>query len=113
MKLKCTKINNVDKAVCTAEQKIAYNYASSYVNMGKKILKSDTPEFVKADALYQIEMLVTKDLLNKVKSDNYKFNIDAIVVAFRQGFRNFCENSFIAFDYATIGNCFKIPYEVC
>ena len=110
MILKCKKIRGVDKSVCTAEQKIAYNYACRYANIGKKILNADAPEFVKADGYFQVEKLV----LNDIKSNEAlcKYNIDAIIISFRQGFRNYCKNPFIALSYASIGNCFKIPYEI-
>ena len=55
MIIKCKKIKNVDKYVCTAEQKIAYNYAFSYIEFGKKILKADTAEINKTDGFFQIE----------------------------------------------------------
>ena len=110
MKLKCRKINNVDKSICTAEQKIAYNYAFSYAEFGKKILKTDTAEINKSDGFFQIENLVVNDIKNR--DDMKKYNIDAIIIAFRNGFRKYCEKSFVASDYETIGKCFEIPYSI-
>ena len=109
MTFKCSKIRGIDKSVCTAEQKIAYNYAARYVDIGKKIFNADVPEFVKNEGYFQLEKLV----LNDIKSNESlcKYNIDAIIIAFRQGFRNYCNNFFIALNYESIGEYFKIPYE--
>ena len=104
MILKCKKIKNVDKLVCTAEQKITYNYACRYANIGKKILNADAPEFIKADGYFQIEQMVLNDIKSNVKLN--KLNVDAIIISFRQGFKEYCKNPFIALNYASIGNCF-------
>lgn len=110
MKMKCTKIKNIDKSICTAEQKIAYNYAFMYADIGKQIINSDAPAFVKDGEMQKILNLV----IESVKKDEKmkRFNIDAIQVSFRQGFSNYCENFFIASTYESIGECFKIPYEI-
>lgn len=110
MIFKCNKIKNVDKSVCTAEQKIAYNYAFSWYDIGKKIIDKNIPEFVKSESFYQIEKEITKDIKNNPKMQ--KYNIDIIIIAFRQGFKNYCENFFIATDYKKIGEVFKIPYQI-
>lgn len=41
-----------------------------------------------------------------------KYNPDAIIIAFRQGFVDYCDNFFIASDYKKIGSVFAIPYEI-
>lgn len=110
MKLKCKKIYGVDKSICTAEQKIAYNYAFMYSDCGKRIINADTAEINKTDGFFQIERLVLNSI--KEKKEMQKYNIDAIIIAFRNGFRRYCENPFIASDYKTIGKCFEIPYSI-
>lgn len=110
MKLKCRKIRNVEKSVCTAEQKIAYNYAFSWYETGKNIVKADTFKYIKCKAMSEIERLVTEDILNK--EEMKKYNIDAIIIAFRNGFWKYCKDFFIATNYEAIGKCFAIPYEV-
>lgn len=110
MKLKCRKIRNVEKSVCVAEQKIAYNYAFSWYKSGKNIIKANTSKSIKYEAMFEIERLVTKDILNKKEME--KYNIDAIIIAFRNGFWQYCENFFIATNYEAIGKCFAIPYEI-
>ena len=78
MILKCKKIRGVDKSVCTAEQKIAYNYTCRYANMGKKIFNADVPEFVKANGYFQFEKLI----LNDIKSNETlnKYNKEANLI---------------------------------
>lgn len=110
MEMKCRKIRGIDKSICTAEQKIAYNYAFMWVSAGKTILKMYGSELAKSEGFHDIENLVLKDLLRN--PDMAKYNHDAIIVAFRQGFRNYCENWFIATDYERIGKVFHIPYKV-
>ena len=110
MNIKCRKIQNVEKTTCTAEQKIAYNFAFRYADLGKKILKSNAAESVKGTAFADITELVMFDIIKN--KELKKYNIDAIIIAFRNGFRNYCKNPFIATDYETIGNCFKIPYGI-
>ena len=110
MILKCKKIRGIDKSVCTAEQKIAYNFAFRYADLGKKVLNADAPKFVKADGYFQIEQMVLQEVKGNVKLN--KLNIDAIQIAFRQGFKEYCKKPFIALSYSQIGDCFKIPYDI-
>lgn len=110
MKLKCKKIRNIDKSICTCEQKIAYNYACQWYEAGKNILNSDCAEFVKSDAIMEIEQNVIDSI--KLHEIDKKYNIDAIIIAFRNGFRNYCNNYFIAYNYEIIGKVFYIPYDV-
>ena len=39
-------------------------------------------------------------------------NIDAIIVAFRNGFKSYCEKFFIASNYEQVGKTFAIPYGI-
>jgi hypothetical protein len=108
--LKCKKISGIEKSVCVAEQKIAYNYAFMYVDCGKRIIEADIAGINKADGFYQIERIVLNSI--KSKKEMQKYNIDAIIIAFRNGFEKYCKKSFIANDYKAIGECFNIPYTV-
>lgn len=110
MKLKCRKIPGIEKSICTAEQKIAYNYAFSCYELGKKILSQDLPEFVKSEYFNDITLKVIKNIQNNPELS--KYNIDCIIVAFRQGFKKYCTNYFIATNYTQIGKCFAIPYDI-
>lgn len=117
MKLKCKKINGVEKNICTAEQKIAYNYAFSYHNIYSVRIKEyikkygfEPTEISKNELYFEIENIVIKDIKNR--DDMKKYNIDAIIIAFRNGFVNYCNDFFIATDYEMIGKCFIIPYDI-
>lgn len=114
MKLKCRKIRNVPKTVCTCEQKIAYNFAFMWFNTGERILEYQLPEFVKADGFDDIERKVLNSLINGDDAEKFKkYNIDAIMVAFRQGFRKLCESpKGMCTSYEEIGEMFPIPYEI-
>ena len=67
-------------------------------------------EFVKSDAIMEIEQNVIDSI--KFHEIDKKYNIDAIIIAFRNGFRNYCNNYFIAYNYEIIGKTFYIPYDV-
>ena len=110
-KFKVSKIPNIEKSVCCAEQKIACNYAFMWEDAGKKIFNSNNAEFVKSEAYIQIENSVTNSIKNNPKMKRY--NLDVIIIAFRQGFKEFCKSRFSdRFSYEFIGNTFKIPYEI-
>lgn len=111
MKFKAHKIKNVSKSVCTAEQKIACNYADLYEIFAEKINNSDLPEFVKCDA----ENDVIKMLMKSIKENGIadKYNVDIIIVAFRRGFRKWQKVRFSErFSYEKIGEIFDFPYEI-
>ena len=108
--MKCHKIRGIDLRTCTAEQKIAYNYAFMWVDCGKKIFNSSSPESVKSEQLQDIIKAVIESI--ERKEINKAYNIDAIITAFRNGFTGYCKNFFIASDYETIGKAFPIPYKL-
>ena len=110
MVLKCKKISGVDKKVCTCEQKIAYNYAFSWMNVYQRRTKGLTNAIDKNAVFQDIIDFIIKDI--KSKKEMQKYNIDAIIIAFRNGFLTYCENFFIASEYSEIGKVFKIPYEI-
>ena len=49
--MKMHKIRGVDKKICTAEQKIAYNYAFMYRDVMERIRNSDTTAMAKDESL--------------------------------------------------------------
>ena len=108
--MKCHKIRGIDLKTCTAEQKIAYNYAFMWVDCGKKAFNSDNSESVKSEELQNIINCIIKNM--EQNGTNKRYNIDAVITAFRNGFRGYCKNFFIASDYETIGKAFPIPYEL-
>ena len=108
--MKCHKIRGIDLKICTAEQKIAYNYAFMWVDCGKKIFNSSNSESVKSEELQNIINAVVESI--KRSGTDRTYNIDAIITAFRNGFRGYCKNFFIASDYESIGKAFPILYEL-
>lgn len=110
MKIKVHKIKGIDKRICCAEQVIAYRYAAMYVDDGRRIEKSNAPEFIKKQLFDDIVTRVFQSL-NADVSDKW-YNFDAIIIAFRQGFRRHCENPFIPVNYTEIGLAFPIPGTV-
>lgn len=103
------KIRGVDKEVCTAEQKIAYNYAFMYRSTMEKIRDSDTTEITKDEAYQQ----VIGWLIRGVKDNGIdkKYNIDAIVHCFRNGIKNYMEGFSVLWNYEDIGKTFPCLYE--
>ena len=79
--MKMHKIYGVDKNICTAEQKIAYNYAFRQRNWLEKIYKSDSTEVVKSEA-YQ-DVISWFDKCIKDNGTDKGYNIDAIIHCFR------------------------------
>ena len=110
MAMKCGKIRGIDKSICTCEQKIAYNYAFSWVDVYQRRTKELTSSMDKMAVFQDIIDFITKDI--KSNDAMRKYNIDAIIIAFRNGFLKYCEKFFIASEYSEIGDVFKIPYEI-
>lgn len=110
MKMKCKKIAGVEKSICTCEQKIAYNYAFSWVEVYNRRCQECETEIQKNEVLQDIIDFIISDISRNETMK--KYNVDAIITAFRNGFTNYCKNFFIASDYETIGKVFIIPYEI-
>ena len=110
MKIKCKKINGIDKNICTCEQKIAYNYAFSWSEAYKRRITECTTEIQKTEVLQGIIDCIIKDISSR--EDMQKYNPDAIIVAFRNGFKSYCNKFFVASNYEQIGKVFSIPYGI-
>ena len=100
--MKFHKIRGIEKSVCTAEQKIAYNFASSDYDW---VMRSNME-------LWQYLGNVT----SRIKEDEKimkKYDIDAIIHCLRQGFINFCKTKYhILTSYEEIGKMFPSLYPV-
>ena len=108
--MKMHKIRNVDKSVCTCEQKIAYNYAFNWRTQLEKIYKSDCAQFVKSEAYQEIISFVIDSL--KRNGTDKKYNIDGIVHCFRNGIENYLKGYSILCSYAEIGKMFPCLYSI-
>lgn len=100
--MKFHKIRGIEKSVCTAEQKIAYNYAH------------DDYDWVIRSGMELWEYL---DSVTRRIRDNEeimkKYDIDAIIHCLRQGFVNFCKAKYhILTSYKEIGQMFPSLYPV-
>lgn len=92
------KIRGIDKQVCTAEQKIAYNFACRYRDLNNI-------------ELYQLAYMVADEI--KRSPELAKYDIDSITHCFRNGFINYKNNyPTILTDYETIGKVFYSLYEI-
>lgn len=110
MIMKCKKISGIEKNVCTAEQKIAYNYAFAWRDTYLRRCKDCTTMMQKSEVLQDIIDFIVKDVSNR--DDMKKYNADAIISAFRQGFLKYVDRFFIASSYEQIGRVFIIPYTI-
>lgn len=108
--MKMHKIYGVDKNICTAEQKIAYNYAFSHRTWLEMIYKSDNTEVVKSEAYQDVISLVAKCL--KDNGTDKKYNIDAIIHCLRNGIENYMKQHSILNSYEEIGKTFVCLYGI-
>lgn len=109
MKFKVKKIRNVDKNICFAEQKIAYNYAFSWRDILEKIYKSDKANSIK-NADYQTVINWIIDGIKEQEIDK-KYNLDAIIHCLRNGLEDYLSGFSILTSYEDIGKTFKCLYE--
>ena len=108
--MKMHKIRNIDKSVCTAEQKIAYNYAFMWRKTLKKIHDSDAMQVVKHQAYQDVINSVIRGI--KEQSIDKRYNIDAIVHCFRNGIENYINGYSILTSYEEIGKTFSCLYDI-
>ena len=100
MKLQYHKIRGVDKEICTAEQKMAYNLV--WAN-GDCLKRSDMDDY--AGIMWLLKMYRL--------SANYepgKYNEDAIFCCLRAGMIDYLKKPFIASSYEEIGKAFPAHY---
>lgn len=100
--MKFHKIRGVDKSICTAEQKIAYNYAFSDYDWAVRS-NLELPEYLDS---------VTKRI--KENADiTKKYDIDAIIHCLRNGFIDYCKaKTHIFASYEEVGRAFPSLYPV-
>ncbi len=100
--MKFHKIRGIEKSICTAEQKIAYNYAFSDYSWA---MQSNLE-------LSQYLDSVTERIKNNAEIMK-KYDIDAIIHCLRQGFTNYCKAKYhVLSSYEEIGNMFLTLYPV-
>lgn len=104
------KIHGVDKNICTAEQKIAYNYAFMYRSTMEKIRDSDTTEIAKDEAYQRVISWVIRGV--KDNGIDKKYNIDAIIHCFRNGIKIYLNRCAVIGSYEEIGKTFECLYDI-
>lgn len=117
MKLKYHKIRGVDKSVCTAEQKIAYNMAwriygdVRFAKLWQQYDSGNVPTFLQDDW----ESKAIRDYLAIWRRDHAeaaaKYNTDMIFCALRAGLHEYiCHHGPIFTTYEEIGQAFPAYY---
>ncbi len=109
--MKTHKIRGVEKSVCCREQRIAYNYAFQFY-MGIKEEKIEQLKEGKISEQEKNDMLENfTDKLKKyceIDKIGEKYNIEAIVCAFRAGFIKFLEQGGFISRGEQIGRIFHL-----
>lgn len=108
--MKYHKIKGIEKSVCTAEQKIAYNLAFRAHISYQDIY--DKARYVSAicvsDIIHQIVDQEMKEY--SFSSDHGKYDMNLIKSALSAGLKQYLDNPFIASDYERIGKAFPANY---
>lgn len=96
--MKCKKIRGVAKDICTAEQKIAYNFA-----FAERINSNDGKR-------YGIDDIIS-DVRRRVENDEefQGFNREAIMTAFLNGIEDYMKlDAYLARNYEEVGKMFPL-----
>jgi len=100
--MKFHKIRGIDKGVCTAEQRIAYNYAFS-----------DYDWVVRSNITLENYLCNVSDRIMKNDNIMRKYNIDAIIHCLRNGFIAYSKSRHhILTSYEDIGKAFYSLYPL-
>lgn len=107
--MKSHKIKNIEKNVCTCEEKIAYDLAfrgeiSCGDKLRKKIVENNLFESEISDFIFELRDSLLRTWIN---NGNKKYNIDGIQEALNIGLQDYLIHPFIASDYKIIGKCFS------
>lgn len=111
MKMKAGKIQRVDKSICTAEQKIAYNYAFSWHSILRKLYcNSELTAIQKSELLQDIVNSILASM--KENEIDKKYNVDLIIHCFRNGVEKYANGFEVLSSYEQIGKAFPSNYEI-
>lgn len=104
------KIKNVEKTVCTCEQKIAYNVALQNVDLFQKQYKAQVVQIHKADIAHEFVQFCMKCVQRNEKICR-KYDIDAIFCALRAGAEDYLASACpVLSSYDEIGKMFPANY---
>ena len=110
------KITGVDKAVCTAEQKIAYNAVwntcSGHIRDEWKAKSATLTGVAQSEVLAELVKLTFNNLRYSYDWGNIskRYDVDAIFCAINGGMRNYLEGDCILTSYEAIGRTFPANY---
>lgn len=108
--MKYHKIKNVEKSVCTCEQKIAYNVAFSNYDLFQKQYKAQVVQIHKSDIAFEFVNFCMRQIMRN-ESIAKKYNIDAIQCALNAGAENYLSAKYhILSSYEEIGKMFPSYY---
>lgn len=111
--MKYRKIRNIEKSVCTCEQKIAYNYATTYADRYRDTWRKTASkycEFQKSEFIHDAVQWCMKLLMNNSEFLK-KYDVDAIQSALNAGMRNYFDAEHtILTSYEDIGKMFPAYY---
>lgn len=101
------KIRNVEKSVCTSEQKIAYNCAFRiWINYGDRI--TSLPTVVAQD---EAEKWAIKIYIDDLIRQGCRYNIDAVFCALNAGLHDYLFGDYhIISSYTDVGRAFPANY---
>lgn len=107
------KIRNVDKSVCTCEQKIAYNYASTYADRYRQTWKKEAENYMafqREEFVHEAIAWCMKMMQNN-KEIQRKYDVDLIQAALNAGMENYFNGKYgILGSYEEIGKTFPANY---
>lgn len=103
--MKTTKINGIDKNICTCEQKIAYNMAFLDCDAIKRTMK----EYGRIAGLSLAYKLRDGHIKN-MQDNGTRYNMDAVFCAYNAGIEEYCNRGILA-SYEEIGKAFPILYK--
>ena len=108
--MKMHKIRNVEKSVCTCEQKIAYNYAFLWRTQLEDIYRSEVAQFAKEEEYQHIISNIIEGI--EREGIDKRYNIDAIIHCFRNGLETYLSGFSVLWSYEEIGKVFTCSYEI-
>lgn len=109
--MKYHKITGIEKTICTAEQKIAYNIAfRAHISFQEKYdAAAKISAICKDDAVHDILKFYFSEYL-RTDGKNTKYDTDAIYSCLLAGLDGYLKKPFIATDYEQIGTAFPAYY---
>lgn len=104
--MKTHKIKNIDRSICTAEQKIAYNFAfSDYTHIER--VQREYSQAVASETAYRLRDIHIEEL----KRQGTRYNLDAIFCAYNAGIWDYIKLKYhILTTYEEIGKIFPVLY---